>query len=541
MMFEPEYGCPKCGDKLVKYYNTNEKTVITLEGKLVCWERVLKCRNKNCAGNSMSFHSAEFKGLTLPGMSFGIDVVAREGELRFEEHKTIDEIVENLKEGGVHLTGAAVSKHLDKYLALISGYQKEKIEEICKALAKQGGYVLQIDGTVSVKTKTLYIFRDNISGTILYAALARDDKDNVKPLVQYVNDSFGKPLAVVSDMQNAIIESVSEVFPGVPHQFCQYHFLKNVGNAILLEKHQQLGTMIRKKEVKKEIQKIQDEVEVKKKDDKLFQIIYIFCCLLLGVTTMQAPFGLYYVELFKRYWHVRTAIRKCINLCDADSEHHKILIELDMFLSSVVSDKAIKELVRKIEYYNHFFIRLCDIFKDVSGRGKAVMDQVEKRMKRYLTEMKNRSKNDPELKKITSRLEKYWSGLFFTYEFEYIPSTNNDLESFIKDFKKIWKRITGFYNVNRWISFHGPFAVYLFNFHKRGDGKSPFEFLGFDNLDFASMVGKVSADMYENERIKQMNLRETYRIRLEVNQKGDKKYLDALVKDFENEVNIKRS
>ncbi len=262
--------------------------------------------------------------------------------------------------------------------------------------------------------------------------------------------------------------------------------------------------------------------------------------MLLGVTTMQAPFGLYYVELFKRYWHVRTAIRKCIKLCDADSEHQKILIELDMLLSSVVTDKAIKEMVKKIKYYNHFFVRLCGIFKDVSGRGKAVREQVEKRMKRYLTEMKNRSKNDPEFKKITSRLEKYWSGLFFTYEFEYIPSTNNDLESFIKDFKKIWKRITGFYNVNRWISFHGPFAVYLFNFHKRGDGKSPFELLGMDNLDFAAMAGKVSAEMYENERIKQKNLRETYRIRLEVNQKGDKEFLDALVKDFEKEVNIKR-
>lgn len=265
IMFEPKYGCPLCGDKLVKNYNTNEKTVITLEGKLVCWERVLKCRNKRCAGNSMPFHSAEFKGLTLPGMSFGIDVLAREGELRFEEHKTIDEIVEDLQGGGVHLTGAAVSKHLDKYLALISGYQKEKIEEIRNALAQQGGYVLQIDGTVSVKTKTLYIFRDNISGTILYAALARDDTDSVKSLVQYVNDNFGKPLAVVSDMQKAIIESVSEVFSGVPHQFCQYHFLKNVGNAILKEKHQQLGKMIRKKEVKKEIEKIQSEVEVKKK------------------------------------------------------------------------------------------------------------------------------------------------------------------------------------------------------------------------------------------------------------------------------------
>ncbi len=80
--------------------------------------------------------------------------------------------------------------------------------------------MLQIDGTVSVKTKTLYIFRDNISGTALYAALAKDDTNNVKPLVQYVNDTFGKPLAVVSDMQKAIIESVSEVLTILACQNC---------------------------------------------------------------------------------------------------------------------------------------------------------------------------------------------------------------------------------------------------------------------------------------------------------------------------------
>jgi hypothetical protein len=75
-MFQPDFNeCPICDDKLVKKYNTPEKTVITLNGKLICWERVLKCRNKNCQGNSMSFHSAEFKGLTLEGMTFGIDVL----------------------------------------------------------------------------------------------------------------------------------------------------------------------------------------------------------------------------------------------------------------------------------------------------------------------------------------------------------------------------------------------------------------------------------------------------------------------------------
>lgn len=253
---------------------------------------------------------------------------------------------------------------------------------------------------------------------------------------------------------------------------------------------------------------------------------------------MQAPFGLYYVELFKRYWYVRRGIRKCIKSCDVDSEHMETLVKLDTLLSSVVSDKSIKELVKKLRYYNHFFKRICNIFKDVKGSGRLVREDVEKRARRYLTEMKTRSRTDGEFKKIVSRLEKYWNGLFLTYEFEYIPSTNNDLEECIKDYKKIWKRITGFSNVNRWISFHGPFAVYLLNFHKNAGGKSPFDLLGIESSDFVAISRKVSIQIYKNERMKQIELRESYRVRLRVNQIGAEEYIDTLVQDFE--VNMKR-
>jgi hypothetical protein len=57
------------------------------------------------------------------------------------------------------------------------------------------------------------IWLSNISGTILYSDLAKDDTDSVKPLVQHVRDTFGEPIGVVSDMQNSIIKSVEAVFP----------------------------------------------------------------------------------------------------------------------------------------------------------------------------------------------------------------------------------------------------------------------------------------------------------------------------------------
>ncbi|MGZ7210107.1 MAG: hypothetical protein ACXVHV_09535, partial [Methanobacterium sp.] len=221
-----------------------------------------------------------------------------------------------------------------------------------------------------------------------------------------------------------------------------------------------------------------------------------------------------------------------------DPEYVEKLVRLDNLLSSVVTDKPIKFLVKKLQYYYHFFNRLCMIFKDVTGCGKTVREQVEKRTRMYLSAMKNKSKIDPEFKKIVSRLEKYWNGLFYTYEFGYIPSTNNDMEECIKDFKKIWKRITGFYNVNRWINFHGPFAVYLLNFQKNKKGKSPLEMLGIETPDFVTMLQKVSIQTYKNEKLKQIELRESYRVRLRVNQIGIRKFVDHLVQQFDNKENV---
>ncbi len=89
-MFQPELEkCPICESKLVKKYNTPIKKVITLNETIFCGERVLKCRNDKCPGNSMSFHSAEYKSLNIEGMTFGIDVVALEGELGLKNIKPL--------------------------------------------------------------------------------------------------------------------------------------------------------------------------------------------------------------------------------------------------------------------------------------------------------------------------------------------------------------------------------------------------------------------------------------------------------------------
>jgi len=63
----------------------------------------------------------------------------------------------------------------------------------------------------------------------------------------------------------------------------------------------------------------------------------------------------------------------------------------------------------------------------------------KKRVSRYRTEIITLSRNHHNFKKVVFQLDKYWDGLFHTYENEFIPRTNNDMETEIGIFKNMEK------------------------------------------------------------------------------------------------------
>src|SRR6185503_17414082 len=52
-------------------------------------------------------------------------------------------------------------------------------------------------------------------------------------LLRQVRDARGVPVVgVISDGQHSIRNAVAEVFPGVPHQLCQFHYLREAARPI---------------------------------------------------------------------------------------------------------------------------------------------------------------------------------------------------------------------------------------------------------------------------------------------------------------------
>ena len=265
-IFEPEIReCPVCGRFLCKKYIGAPRTIMTLNGSIEAQEHVKQCKKKTCSNYGRSIRSAKLQNIVLPHMVYGIDVIAHAGELRFHEHLTLEEVIEELAKHGFKISSGEMSFMVDKFLGLLAGVHEEKIPEIRKSLEKNG-FVLSIDGTVSIKGKTLYIFRDTVSNTVLYSELCEiGDTTHIESMLRHVVESFGVPLAVISDMQQSIIDSVKNVLPGVPHQFCQYHFLRNVGDALTKDLHEDLGKEIKRLGVQREIKSIQKKMSGKKR------------------------------------------------------------------------------------------------------------------------------------------------------------------------------------------------------------------------------------------------------------------------------------
>jgi hypothetical protein len=109
----------------------------------------------------------------------------------------------------------------------------------------------------------LYVQRDAISNEVLYAErrLARGKEDLVPMLRRSAElaAQIGVPiLGIVSDKERSLVPAIAEVFPEIPHQYCQTHFLSNVVKP-LKEDDQELARAA--KETVLELRKVQRTIE----------------------------------------------------------------------------------------------------------------------------------------------------------------------------------------------------------------------------------------------------------------------------------------
>jgi transposase-like protein len=210
------------------------RTVATLEGVVRLVLTVRRCRNQTCLAFHRPYRPEAEGHIALPHHEFGLDVIALVGRLRYAFHRSVPEIRSALLARGVAVCERTVTNLLDRYDELLATTLTDG-GRLKALLAAQGKAVLAIDGLQpDVGHEVLWVVRDCLSGEVLLAqSLLSARQKDLAALLAQVRDAAGVPItAVVSDGQQSIRKAVAQTLPGVPHQLCHFHYLREAARPI---------------------------------------------------------------------------------------------------------------------------------------------------------------------------------------------------------------------------------------------------------------------------------------------------------------------
>lgn len=225
--------CPLCGGRTWRQY-TNLRRVVTLAGVVELRLRIQQCRTPTCTRYRKPYRPEAEGRYSLPQHEFGLDVIAEVGRLRYQEHRSVPEIHQRLQTPALPISERSVTNLLDRYDELVA-LQVSDPHRIAAATKAAGRVVLAIDGLQpTVGNEVLWVIRDCLSGTLLLArSLLSAAADDLTPLLRQVKDALPVPVVgVVSDGQQSVRNAIAQVFPEVPHQICQFHYLKEAATPI---------------------------------------------------------------------------------------------------------------------------------------------------------------------------------------------------------------------------------------------------------------------------------------------------------------------
>ena len=263
--YRPELtACPHCGVPLVFSHAVWAKPVQFLTGPEHLTNLGYRCANPVCPFARATYRSAQAEARQVRGSGYGLDVVVRIGHLRFHEHRTREEIWRALREeGGLQLSERHVQNLLEVYLALLRASQQDPRPRLAPVVAEHGGIVLALDGLQPEQgNEQLWVVREVLSGTVLAATnLQQATAPVLEGLLRPIRALDLPLLGVISDAQESVRLAVAAVFPGVPHQLCQYHALREAAEPLWeADRHQ----LVR---AKKELRCLRDvEERVRQRD-----------------------------------------------------------------------------------------------------------------------------------------------------------------------------------------------------------------------------------------------------------------------------------
>ena len=249
--YRPEQQvCPICHQFLKRSHIQWRKQILFTKGqeKITSW--AYHCANPGCLGRKQFFVSQEAESLHLWHRRYSRELVVKIGYRRFWLHQTMYELFEWLTQDlKLAISEREILNITADFLALLRAGQAIKIGE---KLARIKNLIIGLDAMQPEKGNTcLYIVREFQTGLTLLAENLEDSANSI------LSEQIFEPLkvmakrfdlswkGVVSDAQQSLRLAVANSLPGIPHQLCQFHCLREAGS-LIFESDRSLKTKLKK-------------------------------------------------------------------------------------------------------------------------------------------------------------------------------------------------------------------------------------------------------------------------------------------------------
>lgn len=462
-------SCLSCEDELKFRYRFSNNTIWTLEGPVVLNRNTHACMNKVCE---------EFKKpVTAPDESpkhhtIGYDVLLLIGLLKINLGMTAKKIQTKLwVEYKLSISEQHIGNLVNKYLMLLGNKPQKKFLQMLK---DRGKVVLDIDGIKPEKgNKILYLIRDCRSGVVLLArTLKYNSTDQLELLLEEIELMQLDIIGIVSDKQRSIVNAVENIYPDLPHQFCQFHYLKNIS-----KDYKESDLSLRKK-LRKGVRPILRTSKTVKRQfnagKRTLEELEILGRLYDGLKhvlkwTPKYPFKTVGIELYEdiksfektvkamsKAKHVnvfKTMLRHCKFIKTAYKSTYERLIEQrydlhrinDILQSGDTHYTSLKQRKKEKESKEGELLNYVENRLRSSRRQKA--SEVLKGLRDWYTDV--------------AKITKSWLPGLFNYCLEpLLEKTNNLLEQSIKDLKQSLKHLLNSKLIHRYLLRRGEFLIF---------------------------------------------------------------------------------
>ena len=449
-----------------------------------------------------SWHPKELEELVAGNCNVAYNVIVQIGKLRFTENRQVGEIQSALlQDHSIDLSISEIELLIDKFIFYLAAVHQQSRELINEQIKAQGGYILHIDATCEGDSPKLTSSFDSVSGYVLYSAkLGSESKDQIAAFLKKIENQFGRPCAVVSDMSKGIENAVKETYQGVPHYICHYHFLAALGKSLFDSENACLRQALSnagisgalKAQIKKmnpsfntdTVEEIEDNLALPqqlgrtpKATEKL--IFYLILWILDHSSDGNGygfPFDHRYLSFYERLEAAYKLLNKIRTYYSAKAENDVSVWKLIHLIDQIVSDPKIKNAVASFRTKLVVFSdlrRALGIASETAHNGLTQMntissiqecDTIKIAVTHFMDELDQKIQNTMDrkiragFKNVKTRIERNWLKLFadpLTVQMNgesktiFVQRTNNIMEKHFRQLNHYYRRIHGNHSVRR--------------------------------------------------------------------------------------------